>query len=165
MYIFIIGHLLTEEERGRRFSFRYRRPFVVIGASPTSILVNTNIPSFFWLFYQELYVDMCEHLHVDMAIVDYNYARLKKCVDLWTKERTGRFQQKQHEVALDQTDYAIALEFYLQIDGKRDFLIDLKLSLCTVFACLLAHHHHHFLSFSSKLVLHENMLISWCSAR
>ena len=46
MYIFIIGHLLTEEERGRRFSFRYRRPFVVIGASPTSILVNTNIPYF-----------------------------------------------------------------------------------------------------------------------
>jgi hypothetical protein len=115
----LIDHLLSEEELHRRRSTKYRPPFHVIGASPTSILVNTKIPSFFWPIYQELFVDVSEHLHVDMAIIDYNYARLSKCIDIWAKERLFRFRKGQPVVTLDQKEYAIALEFYLQIDGKQ----------------------------------------------
>jgi len=115
----LIDHLLTEQELQHRRSTKYRPPFHVIGASPTSVLVNTKIPSFFWPFYQELFVDVSDHLHVDMAIIDYNYARLSKCIDIWSKERLFRFRKGQHEVTLDQKEYAIALEFYLQIDGKQ----------------------------------------------
>jgi hypothetical protein len=114
----IIDHLLTEQERARRCSSKYRAPYHVIGGPPTNILVNTNIPSFFWSIYQQLFADVVEHLHVDMSIIDYNYARLAKCLDIWAKERIYRFQEKSHEVTLDQREYAIALEFYLQIDGK-----------------------------------------------
>jgi len=54
-----------------------------------------------------------------MAIIDYNYVRLTKCIDIWANERIFRFKNKPHEVALDQKEYAVALEFYLQIDGKK----------------------------------------------
>ncbi len=74
--------------------------------------------SLFWPIYQEIFANVSEHLHVDMAIIDYNYARLSKCIDIWSKERIFRFRKTQHEVTLDQREYAIALEFYLQIDGK-----------------------------------------------
>jgi hypothetical protein len=97
---------------------KYRPPFLVIGAPPTNILVNTNIPSIFWPIYQELFANVSEHLHIDIAIIDYNYARLSKCIDIWSKEQLFRFKKAQHEVTLDQKEYAIALEFYLQIDGK-----------------------------------------------
>ena len=89
----------------------------MIGALPTHILVNTKIPSFFWPIYQELFANVAEHLHVDIAIIDYNYTRLSKCVDLWAKERIFRFKKAPHEVTLDHKEYAIALEFYLQIFG------------------------------------------------
>ena len=85
-----------------------------------SVLVNTQIPSFFWPIYEELFANVVEHLHVDLAIIDYNYARLTKCVDLWAKERLIRFQKTDYEVTLNQREYAIALEFFLQIDGKRE---------------------------------------------
>ncbi len=109
---------MSEQERNRRRSPQYRPPFHIVGTSPDNILVNTRIPSFFWPIYQEIFANVSEHLHIDMAIIDYNYARLFKCIDIWSKERIFRFRKTQHEVTLDQREYAIALEFYLQIDGK-----------------------------------------------
>jgi hypothetical protein len=114
-----IDHLLTEQERDRRSSTKYRAPFHVIGASPTNILVDTHVPSMFWPIYQQLFANVAEHLHVDMSIIDYNYVRLSRCIDIWANERVYRFNKFLHEVTLDQIEYSIALEFYLQIDGKR----------------------------------------------
>jgi hypothetical protein len=111
--------LLSEQERDRRSSTKYRPPFHVIGAPPTNILVNTNIPSLFWSIYQELFGNVSEHLLVDMSIIDFNYARLSKCLDIWTEEAIQRFKKQPHEVTLDQREYPIALEFYLQMDGRN----------------------------------------------
>jgi hypothetical protein len=108
----LIDYLLTKEELERRYSFQFRPSFLVMGDPPA------NIPSFFWPFYQQLFLDLVEHLHLDMSIIDYNYARLSKCLDIWAKERMIRFNYKRHEVVLDLKEYAIALEFFLQIDGK-----------------------------------------------
>ncbi|CAF1550538.1 unnamed protein product, partial [Adineta ricciae] len=49
------NHALGNEQYERRHSTKYRPPFHVIGGPPTSILVNTRIPSLFWSFYQELF--------------------------------------------------------------------------------------------------------------
>ncbi|CAF1447716.1 unnamed protein product [Adineta steineri] len=108
--------MLNIEERGRRESRKYRPPFLINGMPPSSILVNTGIPSFFWSIYEPLFRNLSEHLHVDMAIIDYNYTRLFKCVDLWRTEHIRRFKKELHEVTLDQKEFVIALEFYLQID-------------------------------------------------
>lgn len=117
--ISLLDHQLSEQERSRRRSLKFRPPFHVIGTPPTSLLANTNIPSFFWPIYSELFADVSEHLHVDMAIIDYNYARLTRCLDVWSKERIIRFKKADHEVTLNQHEYPIALEFYLQVDGKK----------------------------------------------
>ena len=108
---------MSDQQRDRRRSHKYRPPFHVIGAPPTSILVNTNIPSFFWPLYQDLYSSLVERLHLDVAIIDYNYDRLSKCINMWAKERIERFNRSIDEVTLDEREYPIALEFYLQIDG------------------------------------------------
>lgn len=125
MCAFIIDHLLSKQERHRRSTAKYRPPFHVIGAPPTNILVNTRIPSFFWPLYQQLFGNVTEHLRLDISIIDYNYARLSKCLDIWAKERIDRLNKMPHEVTLDQREYAIALEFYLQIDGKTTETIEL----------------------------------------
>ena len=121
--ISLLDHLLSEQERNRRRCVKFRPPFHVIGTPPMSLLANTNIPSFFWPIYGELFADVSEHLHVDMAIIDYNYARLTRCLDLWSKERIMRFNKTDHEVTLNQHEYAIALEFYLQVDGSSSVCV------------------------------------------
>ena len=113
-----IDHLLNEIERDRRRPSQYQSSFHVIGAAPMNILMNKDAPSFFWLIYQELFANVSEHLHVDMSIIDYNYVRLSKCVDTWRKERISRFQKSPAETIFDHKEYAVALEFYLQIDGR-----------------------------------------------
>lgn len=117
-FCFYLDHLLSDEQRKRRYSSKARPPFLIVGAPPNSVLVDTKIPSLFWPIYQQIFGDVSEHLHVDMSIIDYNYARLTRCIDIWAKEKMIRFKSKPHDVALDQREYAIALEFYLQIDGK-----------------------------------------------
>jgi hypothetical protein len=117
--LLLIEHLLTEQERERRRSNKYQPAFHLNNTgSPTNNLVNSRIPSFFWPIYQDLFVKIGEHLQIDMSIIDYNYIRLSKCLDIWAKERMRRFNKKAEEVTLDQIEYGIALEFFLQIDGK-----------------------------------------------
>jgi hypothetical protein len=81
-------------------------------------VARINIPSLFWTLYDDLYVKLSDRLRVDMAILDYNYGRMLRCVQILAEERMRRFREKPHEVTLDITEYAIALEFYLQFDGK-----------------------------------------------
>lgn len=114
----IVEHLLSEKELDSRRPSKFRPPFHVIGGSPMSRLVNTNIPSFFWTIYQETYLDLCERFRVDIAIIDYNYARLRKCINIWTLERMRRFRATPQELTLPYSEHAAALEFYLQIDGR-----------------------------------------------
>ena len=81
------------------------------------------MPSFFLTMHQQLYGDLTRRLHVNDAILDYNYPRLFKCLDLMTNERIQRrFQTNPagHYEQLPLSEYAVALEFYLQIDGKKE---------------------------------------------
>lgn len=55
-----------------------------------------------------------------MATVNYNYTRLIQCAEIWVEERTERFKSHPADVVLDQKDYAFALEFFPQIDGKSE---------------------------------------------
>ena len=150
--VVVIGHLLSDRERNRRRPHEYRPTFLLTDAPATDALVNTRIPSFFWPIYDELFGEITERLHVDVSILDYNYARLCKCIDVWARENTRRFNVPPHELVLEQQDYAVALEFYLQIDGTKHLRAQLSDYLC-------------IMMIFSGLVLHENMFISRCSAR
>jgi hypothetical protein len=104
--------LLSEQERDRRRPNKYRPPFQLIGAQAT-------IPSFFLPIYEEYFGDLSKRLNIDMAILDYNYTRLLSCGDIWADERIERFKTRPEEIILDRREFPIALEFFLQIDGKH----------------------------------------------
>jgi hypothetical protein len=111
------GHRLTGEQRRRR-EHNYFAPSFTLADQRKD---NNMIPSVFIKIYQQLFNDLAHRLRVDNAILDYNYDRLCKCIDIMTNERiqyrfhTFPFASNEQ---LPLSEYAIALEFYLQIDGK-----------------------------------------------
>ncbi|CAF4286459.1 unnamed protein product, partial [Adineta steineri] len=87
--------------------------------------INSNFSSFFVKLYRDLFVDLSRRLHINNAIIDYNYQRLRKCFDLMTHERIGYGLQKNilHDGdILPIHEYAVALEFFLQIDRSIFFM-------------------------------------------
>jgi hypothetical protein len=110
------GHSLTDKQR-RRYQERgtLRSSFQMVDQS------DPNLSSSFFLGkYRELFVDLTRRFHINDAIIDYNYQRLLRCFDLMTNERI--FYGLQNYTCSDGNvlpidEYAIALEFFLQIDG------------------------------------------------
>lgn len=80
-----------------------------------------RFPSFFVTLHRQLFSDLARRLGVDESVLDYNYQRLLRCIDIMTNERIQhRFHRPltvNHE-HLPISEYPVALEFYLQIDGK-----------------------------------------------
>ena len=67
-----------------------------------------------------MYADLARRFHVDNAILDYNYERLRECINIVTQERIRHGLYPANTVGSVQLridEYALALEFYLQIDG------------------------------------------------
>ena len=72
---------------------------------------HTFIQSFLIDFYQKLYVDTSQRWQISLSLIDYNLTRLRKCMD--------KYSIQVGEAAIASMDeLPMALEFYLQIDGK-----------------------------------------------
>jgi hypothetical protein len=149
MYVYIyIGQLLTKEQ-GHRYCNRhnFQSLFQMIDKRNESMG-----SSFFYKKYRELYADLSRRLHINDAIIDYNYKRLLKCFDIMTNERIHYGFQK-HSLTngdvLPIHEYAIALEFFVQFDCMFQ-------KKYPIYFFIL------FLFFFSKYFLYENMFISWC---
>jgi hypothetical protein len=101
------------------------------------------------------YGDLIQRLKVDMTILDYNYIRLNKYMRMLLYEQIRIFNLRPYGIQLiDEKEYPLALEFFLQFDGMFDNDITVKF---VIFMLL-------FLWFLySKYVLYENMFISFCS--
>jgi hypothetical protein len=63
-------------------------------------------------FYQNLYMKIQQRLQVDIPILDFNLVRLQYCIDKVITQRNIQ------ENMLNRKELSVALEFYLQIDGK-----------------------------------------------
>lgn len=117
-HVLIVGHRLTNEQQRQRARNTFSSSFTLNDHRQ----VNNQIPSFFLTLHQQLYGDLMRRLHINDVILDYNYPRLFKCIDLMTNERIQRRFEKHptgHYEQLPLSEYAIALEFYLQMDGKK----------------------------------------------
>lgn len=74
-----------------------------------------------------MFSELSRRLDVDIALLDYNYERLFKCIDIMRNERIQL--RLQSSTIIEETEqlpvheYSIALEFYLQIDGKFFFYV------------------------------------------
>ena len=78
---------------------------------PEKTQINT-CESFLWNLYQTLYVKTKHRLKVDIPIIDFNLTRLRNCINKVVIQR-GLSQKM-----LNLDELPLALEFYLQIDGK-----------------------------------------------
>jgi hypothetical protein len=70
-----------------------------------------RIDSFMIDFYRGLFMKPSRLWKIDISLIDYNLSRLQKCMDLYT-------QQTNDPPLLSLNELTLALEFYLQIDGK-----------------------------------------------
>ena len=109
-------HELTEAQRSRREKQFFHQPFSVVNQS-----FDMNVRPFFVDMYQDLYVDLAQRFHVNDAILDYNYQRLRQCLNIMIQEqiRYGLLAKDARGIEeLPMAEYALALEFFLQIDGN-----------------------------------------------
>lgn len=122
-----------------------------------------SILSFFREKYRLFFVDLLERMKVDFIILDYNYIRLNQYLNRLAHQHMRVFNVSFDEtLRLDEKEYPIALEFYLQFDGNERSLffqnylfIFLSSVLMTIFL---------FIIIISSYVLYENMYISLCTS-
>ena len=83
---------------------------------------SNSMPSFFLNLHAKLFGDLIQRLRIDSMIIDYNYTRLLKCMSILTEERLRYRFGNSSLISLEQLsmdEYPMALEFYLQFDGKK----------------------------------------------
>ena len=102
---------MTGIELARRYSGAFK---------PACDMINNNsmIPSFLREKYELFYGDLLRRLKVDLAILDYNYTRLNQYIKMLNYEIIRVFNLQPYEIQLiDENEYPLALEFFLQFDS------------------------------------------------
>lgn len=111
---------------------------------------DTSIPSFLCEKYQLYFCDLMERLKVTMTLLDYNYTRLNRFIRMLATDQMRVFNLRINEIPrIDEKEYPLALEFFLQFDSKIYSMNRISFIVS-------------FRSFSSS-ILHENMFISSCT--
>ncbi|CAF1431374.1 unnamed protein product [Adineta steineri] len=111
---------LTNEQRRRRNHYTFHQPFTVTDQS-----VHISVRPFFMNVYDKLYGDLTKRFQIDNAILDYNYERLRTCMNIMTQERIQYGLLPMHTIGMDElriVEHALAMEFYLQIDDELFFM-------------------------------------------
>ncbi|CAF5136234.1 unnamed protein product [Rotaria sp. Silwood1] len=111
-----IDHQLTSTELSYRRSGAFK-PACTIANS------HSNMPSFLREKYNMYFGDLLERLKVDLSILDYNYTRLNKFIRMLAYEQIRAFNLQPNSIPqLEEKEYPVALEFFLQFDGNTVFL-------------------------------------------
>ncbi len=80
---------------------------------------DTSIPSFLCEKYQLYFCDLMERLKVTMTLLDYNYTRLNRFIRMLATDQMRVFNLRINEIPrIDEKEYPLALEFFLQFDSK-----------------------------------------------
>ena len=75
-------HELTVEQRRRRDHYSFHKPFAGVDHS-----VDNATRPFLITIYQQLCDHSASRLQMDSAILDYNYERLRNCINVFTQLR------------------------------------------------------------------------------
>ena len=87
---------------------------------PAFDVINNDLTmaSFLREQYQLFFSDLIERLKVDMTLLDYNYTRLNQYMKTLVYEQVRVFNSRPHEIQrINEKEYPLALEFYLQFDS------------------------------------------------
>ena len=115
------GRELTREQQRRRSHREFHQPFTLIDQS-----ADVSVRPFFVYIHQQLYEDLNRRCYLDNAILDYNYERLRQCLNTMIQERIRYGLTSETTVGNEQLridEYALAMEFYLQIDGQSSLIL------------------------------------------
>ncbi|CAF4099339.1 unnamed protein product, partial [Rotaria sp. Silwood1] len=106
----IPAHQLGETELARRHPGTFKSAFEIVKN-------DTTVPSLLREKYHMFFDDLLKRLKVDIAILDFNYTRLNKYIRMLGYEHMRVFNLRPHEIQqIDEKEYPIALEFFLQFD-------------------------------------------------
>ena len=98
---------------------------------------DARVPSFLREKQQLFFGDLLERLKVDIVLLDYNYTRLNKFMRMLMDDQMRVYNLRSHETQwIDEKEYPVALEFYLQFDRKSSGCITIMhtcLSLVNMF--------------------------------
>ncbi|CAF1435936.1 unnamed protein product [Adineta steineri] len=111
---------LTNEQRRRRSHHPFHQPFTVTDES-----VHISVRPFFMKIYDKLYGDLTERFQIDNATLDYNYKRLRTCMNIMIQERIRYGVLPVNTLGMIElriVELALAMEFYLQIDDELFFM-------------------------------------------
>ena len=103
------------------------------------------IDSFMLDLYRELFIESSQQWKIHYSLIDYNLSRLRKCMQLYTKQTNDPAVSSFNELPM-------ALEFFLQIDGKSVELTEDTIKY--IHSCF-------YLCLSSRYLLSEDMHFSW----
>ena len=121
--MYISAHQLTQIELIRRHSGAYRPAFDIINR-------DSAIPSFLREKYHLFFDDLIELLNIDMTLLDYNYTRLNQYMRTLVYEQRKMFHLRPCEIQrIDEKEYPLALEFYLQFDSMHTNSFDSIISM------------------------------------
>lgn len=120
-------HLLTEEQYARiklhAFPVLFRLEMNISASQNAEKNPwSSSCQSFLLCLHQELYAKIKKRLKIDIPIIDCNFMRLHHCINKVVAQRGhhGHLQQQQPTM-LNMNELCLALEFYLQFDGKVMF--------------------------------------------
>lgn len=112
------AYQLSRSELTRRQSGVFKPAFDIVN-------YDSMISSFLREKYHMFFSDLLERLKVDMTILDYNYTRLNKCIHTLVYEQMRVFNLQLDEIPrINEKEYPLALEFFLQFDGMLLLIID-----------------------------------------
>ena len=105
-------HLLSSEQLFGRYQMQWNEQ------STCKIWINSDstIPSVLRNYFEMNYELLSNRLNIHWSILDYNYARLDNCFQLFANERIHRLQVSPYTIRLLDEEQSIALEFFLQMD-------------------------------------------------
>ena len=127
-------------------------PIFLVKSSPPNS-VGAGIIIRFIHLHRQLYGNLARRLQVAITILDYNYKRVRECINSMAQEhiRHGLLPVTtagSEQLCID--EYPLALEFHLQIDSKLFFFLRWSKLLI---AC----------KYSIESFLHEDVLVSRCT--
>lgn len=112
------GGQLSRHELARRQPDQYRCAFKVIEShAVTTSLMRQQ--------YQIYFAPLKDRFHCDLAILDYNYTRLKRFMDLYRlayMRIVGHHPSTDTQFHFNENEYPQLLEFYLQMDVDLFFM-------------------------------------------
>jgi hypothetical protein len=127
VYLYHLEQKLNKIEKARRLPNAYHATFDLIPKYPN--LIDYPSDSFISSIYHQLLLDLSFRWNMNIFLLDYNLARLRKCADKCLQQ-LHRAQEKHGKMnTCRATPFSIeelplALEFYLQMDGL--FLFELN---------------------------------------